>query len=747
MNGGIIVADYQDFKNSLLPGNYALTKSMELTKIRSSGTLWYTKKFLVLYYYIFLSSDIMTREYINKIIQLFDNYISSLDESVRDDAEKFFYPENNAINFKSESFKTFTSFAAYNDFDTDADRKKYLERAKKNYFALLVNSGGQTGVKKLMKEAIKTSDYVYSVESINKVLKNAAIKIAVEESNEFHQIKDNSVKYILSQTAINNIVNLSHIQKVSIDDAINIVHNYPMDNPNYHSVENDMAAFIRNERQIMYYYGYFHSKSSGANDIEFSSLTPVGEAALIANSVEFLAIWEHQKIKMISQPATADINNLLPSTNSAENFAVSYTPYTDILGYLLRNQTMSLDEYKYIVSRRKHTITEQEWQEIEPETKANLSEIKEFIASLNRQRDVKDEDGRKELLKYLLGLRSDLPLDKGINSLNVLKFKNSTVYCDNKETLQLLYNIYSKINDYKFKKYELLFLRCEEDLKRRYIETVSGNSVSINARTKIDWDLYNIHLDKFVLLGTILCLAASKYGLPSIEHLSAENTNNIIEYCCSNFSTILKCAGLRSPAVIRKDTIKFITAIRDSDYSYFTQTEENEHEVIAQYHTENIEDLFAKIKDISSRASVKNSDNRKRNTTLIDLLKSYYLKRYLENMTLKCECCNEDFFITEAGQPYMELHHWIPFKIAYGPDHYLNLFALCPNCHRKMHFINLDNKSEYYQKLNNNNYLHLTFVNRLLLFKAEKLLRSYHLEYLLADKAITDEEYDNVATS
>ncbi|HOO06823.1 MAG TPA: hypothetical protein PLH83_10110, partial [Ruminococcus sp.] len=43
---------YSDFYSRLLPGNYALTKSMELTKIHNSGTLWYTKKSLTLYYFI-----------------------------------------------------------------------------------------------------------------------------------------------------------------------------------------------------------------------------------------------------------------------------------------------------------------------------------------------------------------------------------------------------------------------------------------------------------------------------------------------------------------------------------------------------------------------------------------------------------------------------------------------------------------------------------------------------------------------
>ena len=54
---------YDDFFDTLLPGNYALTKSMELTRVTNSGTLWYTKKFLTLYYYVFLSNDIETSAY------------------------------------------------------------------------------------------------------------------------------------------------------------------------------------------------------------------------------------------------------------------------------------------------------------------------------------------------------------------------------------------------------------------------------------------------------------------------------------------------------------------------------------------------------------------------------------------------------------------------------------------------------------------------------------------------------------
>lgn len=52
--------DTNEFLNGIIPGNYFITKSMELTKSQSSGTLWYTKKFIVLYYYIFLNNNITT---------------------------------------------------------------------------------------------------------------------------------------------------------------------------------------------------------------------------------------------------------------------------------------------------------------------------------------------------------------------------------------------------------------------------------------------------------------------------------------------------------------------------------------------------------------------------------------------------------------------------------------------------------------------------------------------------------------
>lgn len=740
------MATYQEFLDALLPGNYALTKSMELTKIQSSGTLWYTKKFLVLYYYIFLSNDITTREYIRKVKEHFDRYIDSLDDELQDDARNFFYPDNEVINFYSENFKTFSSFVGNMDFETPREREEHFQKAKKCYFTLLMNSGGQTGVKKALKEAIQSPEFIYSAHSVEAVLKSEAIKSAVFDANHEHEIRDNSIKYILSEDAMDQIVGLSRQREVTIEDASAIVEEFPSDNSRCSAIENDMVAFIRNERQILYYYGYFHSKSSGVNDIEFSSLTPIGEIALVANAKEFLAIWEHQKIKMISQPETVDINNVTLVTNDPNKFSISYTPYTDILGHLSRKDRMSLEEYQYIISRKNKMSNTHDWMTIEDEVLRNLENVKRVIHSFNRRRDVKDEDSRKELLKYLLGIRGDLAMDHNKNCLNLVSWRNSTVSCEDNTTLSFMYNIYNKLNEYKIQKYHGLFERCERDLRDRYIATAGNNHIAINPRVKIDWDLYNIHLDKFIFLGVILTIGMIHQEFAEIDNLTANDVVILSNYCHANYSSVLRSIGLRSSSALKNEFSKVINCLKENNYVVYMENENYIGERdISRYRATSTEDLLTRIQTISDGANVSIVEGRERNTTLIDLLKSYYVQRYLENNTLKCECCGEETFISENGYPYVEFHHLIPFSIAYGPDHYINLFALCPNCHMKLHHIKLDDKHLHYQKLNDNNYLNLRFVERLHLLKESNLLRSYHLEYLLADNAITEDEYNSVA--
>lgn len=736
---------YDEFLSSLLPGNYALTKSMELTRVRDSGTLWYTKKFLTLYYFIFLSNDIMTTEYRQKVIDIFDSFISSLDEELQPQAKAFFYPENGAVNFKSEDFNLFANFASRNVFDTRLERERYYQSAKKYYFTLLMGSGGQAGIKSKLKQAIQAPGFVYSHENIDAIILDAAIDSCMNDANAEQCINDNSTKYILSQETMDLACSMAAHHPVDEADIRELNRAFPHESPNFRGIENDFVAFIRNERQVLYYYGFFHSKSTGYSDFEFSSLTPIGELALKANYIEFLTIWEHQKIKMISQPVTAEIKQITPVGNSPERFGISYTPYTDILGHLMRRGSLSLDEYKYIVSRKKHSFDSQAWAQEEDELLDNLGDIKAQVNAFGRKGDREDEDGRKELLKYLLGIRMDISKDDCRNPLNIVDFRRSAVHVADPAALAILYGTYRKIDDYKIRKFGQVFSDCEVELRRRYIAALHGGDSQIDGRVKIYWDLYNIHPDNFIMLSIAVAISAVSLGLHAVVTMSAEEISNISTFMRSKFAGLLGTLGLRTLAAVKREVQSVVTCLRYEDYEAFINVgAAREEQVLARYRTENAADLRERIEQISAAATVSPAENRARNTQLIGLMKSYYISRFADNNMLKCECCGEESFTTYLGEPYVEFHHFIPFGNTYGPDHFLNLFALCPNCHRKIHFLPAQDKRAKYASLRENNYLHLGFTERLRILKAQNLLRSYHLEYLMADGAITQAEYNRI---
>lgn len=739
------MASYEQFQSTILPGNYALTKSMELTRVQSCGTLWYIKKFLVLYFYVFLSNDIMTHEYVDKVIEYFEAYINSLPKTIQDDARQFFYPDNPSINFLSEKFRTFASFASMNDFENHAERTAYYQKAKKMYFSILMDSGGQTGVKKILKESVLQSEFIYSKNNINNAIMDGVISICKEQIVNGASLTDNSVKHIISSQSINEMINVSTREVLTEQRITSIINAYNNHGYAFNSIENDMVGFIRNERQILYYYGYFHSKTAGATDFEFSSLTPVGELALKANYYEFLAIWEHQKIKMISQPATADINNIVSCINSAEKFGISYSPYIDIIGHILRQGSLTLEQYKYIVSRRKHDISEEEWIQIENEAIDHIEDIKQLLIDAGRNGDLKNWDGRKELLKYILGLRVDLPLDRGTNIYGVVEMRRRCSYIDC-NALQHIYDVYSKLQNYKVEKYEELFLACEKDLKRRYISGLNGTNIEIDPHVKISWDLYNIRPDEFILLTSMFSIAAKSLDITLIGSDVSVMTESILNELNLKFSTLLRSLGYRSDTAKKQIIRKVLNALNNDDYSSFMFDEIDENnQIIAAYRNASAEDLYARIEEISINTSISMGENRVRNANLISLLKSYYMAVYLEDNMLRCECCGNETFITDAGEPYVEFHHLIPFNIANGPDHFLNLFALCPSCHKKIHFLRLLDKQKIYADLNANNYRAISFVDRLRNLKDGMILRSYHLEYLLAENAITIEEYESIA--
>jgi len=69
-----------------------------------------------------------------------------------------------------------------------------------------------------------------------------------------------------------------------------------------------------------------------------------------------------------------------------------------------------------------------------------------------------------------------------------------------------------------------------------------------------------------------------------------------------------------------------------------------------------------------------------------DPIVSEYAKRKADGM---CQLCNQPApFLNLDGEPYLETHH-IEWLSKDGKDLIENTVALCPNCHRKMHVLNL----------------------------------------------------------
>lgn len=64
-----------------------------------------------------------------------------------------------------------------------------------------------------------------------------------------------------------------------------------------------------------------------------------------------------------------------------------------------------------------------------------------------------------------------------------------------------------------------------------------------------------------------------------------------------------------------------------------------------------------------------------------------------------CQLCgNPAPFTKKDGNPYLEVHH-IQWLSEGGKDTIENTVALCPNCHRKMHILNLNNDKAFLYNL------------------------------------------------
>lgn len=557
-----------------------------------------------------------------------------------------------------------------------------------------MESGGQSGIKKYIKEQLYKSDFTYN------------------------HLEDIIIAYAKKDGYNQNIYK-------SLDSYVI-------------GMRNDYMAFVRNERQILFYYGFFHSKSSGSNDREFSSLTPIGELALNSNFYELLAIWEHQKLKMVSQPVNIEINGLRRSKiSNIDNFSINLNPYITILKSLKNTLGFSKEAYQYIISRLSVYPTDGICID-----NSFIEKIKTKVISFKRNADNATEDFNKELLKYILGIRSDLYKDHNTNPLGLCKWDKNGVSITNSNKLDRLIQIYSILCDYKLEKNKELFMNCTKEIKTQYSMNAQNNNYKLDPKIKIEWDMYNIHPDLLILLSIIILITE----ILNSTKLTKNNLNKYLVDLKDLFPNILKILDLYNNTALNKELKKIITVFEEKTYDVYLKTNaENDITSINAYFNSSLTDLKEKIEEISLKRSKYVNGTRMRNMTLISLIKSYNLQIFHSNgNSLRCECCGKPTFITYKNEPYFEYHHMIPFGEYDGPDHKLNILALCPMCHRKLHFLKQEDKKNLYNAISINSYNHLSVENRLIELYKENNLKSYQLEFLLADNAIDEDAYNRI---
>ncbi|MCK9631044.1 MAG: HNH endonuclease [Methanoregula sp.] len=111
--------------------------------------------------------------------------------------------------------------------------------------------------------------------------------------------------------------------------------------------------------------------------------------------------------------------------------------------------------------------------------------------------------------------------------------------------------------------------------------------------------------------------------------------------------------------------------------------ESKEEIVRKKVHKLPVEELAALAKNVQPDSGTRTvtTEVRERNPVV-----SEYAKLLAKGI---CQLCDQPApFNNRDGDPFLETHHIIPLAQD-GPDTIENVAALCPNCHRKMHVLNL----------------------------------------------------------
>ncbi|MPN23951.1 hypothetical protein SDC9_171344 [bioreactor metagenome] len=98
-----------------------------------------------------------------------------------------------------------------------------------------------------------------------------------------------------------------------------------------------------------------------------------------------------------------------------------------------------------------------------------------------------------------------------------------------------------------------------------------------------------------------------------------------------------------------------------------------------------------RLRAIQNSSQVVSCRKVERQVFIRDPYISEYAKRRANG---KCQLCNSSApFKTTQGDPYLECHH-IDWVSKGGSDTIDNTVALCPNCHRRMHVLDLESDNQ-----------------------------------------------------
>lgn len=109
------------------------------------------------------------------------------------------------------------------------------------------------------------------------------------------------------------------------------------------------------------------------------------------------------------------------------------------------------------------------------------------------------------------------------------------------------------------------------------------------------------------------------------------------------------------------------------------------------------------IDELKNRASKSNPQSSEYQTTVKQYVRNEYVVEYAKRLANGvCQLCDQPApFRDQKGMPYLETHH-IVWLARGGEDTISNTVALCPNCHKRIHVLDLEeDKATLLSKIQN----------------------------------------------